>query len=43
MYIPKHFDESDTATLHALMQAQPLATLITLGSSGLDANHLPQR
>ena len=41
MYIPKHFDASDTATLHALMQAQPLATLITLASSGLDANHLP--
>ena len=41
MYIPKHFDQSDTATLHVLMQAQPLATLITLASSGLDANHLP--
>ncbi len=41
MYTPKHFDESDTETLHALMRAQPLATLITLTSTGLDANHLP--
>ena len=41
MYTPKHFDPADTATLHALMRAQPLATLITLASSGLDANHVP--
>lgn len=41
MYTPKHFDQADTATLHALMRAQPLATLITLASSGLDANHVP--
>ena len=41
MYTPKHFDQPDTATLHALMRDQPLATLITLASSGLDANHLP--
>lgn len=41
MYLPKHFDPADTATLHALMRAQPLATLITLASGGLDANHVP--
>jgi transcriptional regulator len=41
MYTPKHFNEPDTATQHALMRAQPLATLVTLASSGLDANHLP--
>lgn len=41
MYTPNHFDQADTATLHALMRAQPLATLITLASSGLDANHIP--
>ena len=41
MYLPKHFNAPDTATLHALMRAQPLATLVTLASSGLDANHLP--
>ena len=30
MYQPRHFDVSDTATLHTAMRAHPLATLITL-------------
>lgn len=41
MYIPKHFEETRPGTLHALMQAQPLATLVVHGPQGLDANHIP--
>jgi len=41
MYIPKHFDESRVDCLHELMRARPLATLITLSSDGLNADHLP--
>ena len=49
MYIPKHFDEQDQAVIDALIEANPLATLITHGSSGvnsslsshLNANHIP--
>ncbi len=41
MYLPSHFSESDPQVLHRLMQEYPLSTLITLTSSGLDANHIP--
>lgn len=41
MYIPKHFDEPSVDILHALMRERPLATLVTLASGGLDANHVP--
>lgn len=41
MYLPKHFEQSDPAELHALMRAHPLATLVTLGSEGPDANLIP--
>ncbi len=41
MYIPSHFAETDTRTLHAWMRSQPLATLITHSENGLDANHIP--
>ncbi|MBI2308700.1 MAG: FMN-binding negative transcriptional regulator [Rhodocyclales bacterium] len=41
MYCPAHFDESRPEVLHALMRARPLATLVTLGSGGLNADHLP--
>jgi transcriptional regulator len=41
MYCPKHFAEPRIDTLHALMRARPLATLVTLASDGLDANHIP--
>ena len=41
MYTPAHFDESNPETLHALIAAHPLGALITHGSGGLDANHLP--
>jgi transcriptional regulator len=41
MYIPPHFEETRTEVMHALMRAQPLATLITLASDGITANHIP--
>lgn len=41
MYLPAHFEQRDIATLHALMQARPLATLVTQTPNGLNANHIP--
>ncbi len=40
MYLPAHFAETDADTLHALMRAHPLATLIR-GGAGLAADVLP--
>ena len=40
-YLPNTFLEDDLQTLHAMIQAHPLATLITAGSSGLLANLVP--
>ncbi len=41
MYIPTHFDEPRVEVLHGLIRARPLATLVTLSSGGLNANHIP--
>jgi transcriptional regulator len=41
MYLPGHFAESRSEVLHALMRAQPFATLVTQGGKGLNADHLP--
>ncbi len=41
MYIPKHFDEPRIEVMHELIRARPLATLVTLSSGGLTANHIP--
>lgn len=41
MYLPKHFEESRVDVMHDLIRAHPLATLVTLASSGLVANHIP--
>lgn len=41
MHIPGAFRQDDIAAMHALMRAHPLATLVTLGPSGLAANHIP--
>lgn len=41
MYLPSAFREDDLQTLHALIRAHPLATLITAGSGGLLANLVP--
>lgn len=41
MYIPAHFEETSVETMHSLMRAHPLATLVTSGASGITANHIP--
>jgi transcriptional regulator len=41
MYIPQHFAEPRIEVLYELMRAHPLSTLVTLASTGLDANHIP--
>lgn len=41
MYIPKAFAQPNVATMHTLMRAHPLATVITLNADGLNANHIP--
>jgi transcriptional regulator len=41
MYLPSHFQETRLEVLHALMRARPLATLVTLTSDGINANHVP--
>ena len=41
MYVPAHFEESDTDRLHALITGHPFGILVTHGANGLDANHLP--
>lgn len=41
MYLPKHFEETRAAVLHALVRSHPLGLLVTHGAGGLDANPLP--
>ncbi len=41
MYQPDHFRVADLPQLHALMSARPLAALVSVGSVGLYATHLP--
>ena len=41
MYLPAHFRQERVPELHALMRERPLATLVTLSSDGLNANHIP--
>jgi transcriptional regulator len=41
MYVPGYFRVEDTAELHAMMRARPFAILVTQGSEGLTATHLP--
>jgi transcriptional regulator len=41
MYLPSHFEEKRPEVLRELIAAHPLGTLVTLGSAGLDANHIP--
>lgn len=41
MYNPSHFREERVDVLYQLIRANPLATLITFGSEGLAANHIP--
>jgi transcriptional regulator len=41
MYLPEHFAQTDISVLHDTITAHPFGSLITHGTSGLDANHLP--
>ena len=41
MYLPRHFEETRLSVLHDVIRAHPLATLVTMASSGLTANHIP--
>lgn len=41
MYIPRHNEEKRVPVMHELMRTEPLATLVTLGASGLIASHIP--
>jgi transcriptional regulator len=41
MYQPKHFVETRREVLRALVQQHPLATLVTLGEDGLQADPIP--
>ena len=41
MYLPKVFEPPDTDTLLGFVRVHPFGVLVTMTSSGLDANHLP--
>ncbi len=41
MYVPSQFEETRLDVLHDLIREHSLAALVTLGSQGLDANHIP--
>ncbi len=41
MYLPKHFEATDSETLASLVRAHPLGTLVAQTAAGLVANHLP--
>jgi transcriptional regulator len=41
MYTPAHFKLEDVAQAHALMRAHPFAILVTQGTDGMTATHLP--
>jgi len=41
MCIPNYFVERRITFLHQLIRANPLSTIITLSSNGLNANHIP--
>jgi transcriptional regulator len=41
MYIPAQFEEKSTDVMQQLIREHALGTLVTLGSEGLNANHIP--
>ena len=41
MYVPSHFEETRPEVLHEIIREHSLAALVTLGSEGLNANHIP--
>jgi transcriptional regulator len=41
MYLPKHFEQTETAALHALMRDFPLAALVSVQDGEPTADHVP--
>ena len=41
MYVPDHFRETDVGVLHETIRRIKLGTLVTFGSAGLVASHVP--
>jgi len=41
VYLPKHFEETRTEVMHALLRAHPLGLLVTLSGGELQANSIP--
>lgn len=41
MYIPAHFAIERPDQMHAIIEQHPLGALVTSGTDGLDANHIP--
>jgi transcriptional regulator len=41
MYQPDHFRVDDVPQMHALMRARPFAAIVSAGTAGLYASHLP--
>ena len=41
MYVPSAFQQHDLTQLHGLIRQQPLASLVTHSTAGLQASHLP--
>ncbi|MDO9163273.1 MAG: FMN-binding negative transcriptional regulator [Methylococcaceae bacterium] len=41
MYIPAHFEQPSIEAMDELIRTRPLATLVTLSSNGINANHIP--
>jgi transcriptional regulator len=43
IYLPPHFEETDPARVRDLVEAFPLATIVTQGADGISANHIPMQ
>jgi transcriptional regulator len=41
MYLPKHFEESNVAAMHAFIEGNPFGTLVCQTAQGMVANHIP--
>lgn len=43
LFIPKSFEQNDSEVLKAFIEQHPLATIIAITSSGLEASHVPMQ
>jgi transcriptional regulator len=41
LYLPPHFEQTDADAVREVVEAFPFATLITTGTDGIVANHIP--